>query len=81
MYSLCFSILMGVSRLNFTEIDPDDPSRIFSFVLLVNDEEKYEVANCNPKVDAMELIDIVEELNESGGEDISILARRMRKFS
>lgn len=50
-------------------------------MLLVNDEEKYEVANCNPKIDAMELIDIVEELNESGGEDISILARRMRKFS
>ena len=67
-------------RLNFTEIDPDDPSRIFSFVLIVNDEEKYDITNCNPKVNAIDLIDILDELNESGGEDISILARRMRKF-
>jgi hypothetical protein len=66
-------------RLNFTEIDPDDPSKNFSFVLLVNDDEKYDIANCKPQIDAMELEDILEELNESGGEDISILARRMRK--
>ena len=71
---------MGFSRLNFTEIDPDDPSRIFSFVLLVNDDEKYDIANCNPKIDDDELIEILDELNGSGGEDISILARRMRKF-
>jgi hypothetical protein len=70
----------GLSRLNFTEIDPDDPSRNFSFVLLVNDDEKYDITNCDPQIDAMELVDILEELNESGGEDISILARRMRKF-
>lgn len=69
----------GLFRLNFTEIDPDDPSKNFSFVLLVNDDEKYDIANCNPQIDAMELEDILEELNESGGEDISILARRMRK--
>jgi len=66
-------------KLNFTEIDPDDPSKNFSFVLLVNDDEKYDIANCNPQIDAMELEDILEELNESGGEDISILARRMRR--
>lgn len=65
--------------LNFTEIDPDDPSKNFSFVLLVNDDEKYDIANCKPQIDAMELEDILEELNESGGEDISILARRMRR--
>jgi hypothetical protein len=69
-----------LSRLNFTEIDPLDPSRVFSFVLLVNEDEKYDVTNCDPKIDEMELIDILEELNESGGEDISILARRMRKL-
>ncbi len=67
-------------RLSFTEIDPEDPSRIFSFVLIVNEEEKYDITNCNPKVDAIELVDILDELNESGREDISILARRMRKF-
>mmetsp|Transcript_13823 Transcript_13823/g.28529 ORF Transcript_13823/g.28529 Transcript_13823/m.28529 type:complete len:263 (+) Transcript_13823:76-864(+) len=66
-------------KLNFTEIDPDDPSRIFSFVLIVNEEEKYDITNCNPKVNAIELVDILDELNESGGEDISILARRMRR--
>lgn len=67
-------------RLSFTDIDAEDPSKIFSFVLIVNDEEKYDITNCNPKVDAMELVDVLDELNESGGEDISILARRMRKF-
>jgi hypothetical protein len=66
-------------RLNFTEIDPVDSSRIFSFVLLVNDEEKYDVIKCDPKIDPLELAKILCELNESGGEDISILARRMRR--
>ena len=68
-------------RLNFTEIDPAAPSNIFSFVLLVNEEEKYDVINCDPKIDASTLADILGELNESGGEDISILARRMRKLT
>lgn len=69
----------GELQLSFTDIDAEDPSRIFSFVLIVNDEEKYDITNCNPKVDAMELVDVLDELNESGGEDISILARRMRR--
>jgi hypothetical protein len=69
----------GELQLTFTDIDPDDPSRIFSFGLIVNDEERYDITNCNPKVNAIELIDILDELNESGGEDISVLARRMRR--
>ena len=72
---------MTCFRLNFTEIDPDDPSRMFSFVLLVNDDEKYDIVDCDPEIDAVELKEILEELNRSGGEDISILARRMRKYS
>lgn len=78
--SLVYVAFVGDFRLTFTDIDPDDPSRIFSFGLIVNDEERYDITNCNPKVNAIELIDILDELNESGGEDISVLARRMRKF-
>ena len=54
---------------------------MFSFVLLVNDDEKYDIVDCDPEIDAVELKDILGELNRSGGEDISILARRMRKYS
>jgi len=54
---------------------------MFSFVLLVNDDEKYDIVDCDPEIDAVELKEILEELNRSGGEDISILARRMRKYS
>ena len=49
-------------------------------MLVVNDDEKYDIINCEPKIDAIDLVEILEELNGSGGEDISILARRMRKF-
>jgi len=66
-------------QFNFTEIDLKDPSRISSFVLVVNDDEKYDIINCEPKIDAIDLVEILEELNGSGGEDISILARRMRR--
>lgn len=66
-------------QLNFTEIDPDDPLRIFSFVLLVNDVEKYDIINCDPRIEDKEMLEILEELNESSRDDICILARRMRK--
>ena len=49
-------------------------------MLLVNDEEKYDIFDCDPNIDAKELADILEELNESDREDMSMLVRRMRKF-
>ncbi|MGK3733167.1 MAG: hypothetical protein ACI8RD_000408, partial [Bacillariaceae sp.] len=49
-------------------------------VFLVNDEEKYDIIECNPNIDAKVLADILEELNGTDREDMSMLVRRMRKF-
>ena len=74
LFASCFSFF-------FTQLDPGDPLRTFSFVLRVNDDEKYDVYNCEPNIDSNELAEILEELNGSEREDMSMLARRMRKFS
>jgi hypothetical protein len=67
------------SRFSFTQLDPVDPSRKFSFVFLVNDEEKYDIIECKPNIDAKVIVDILEELNGTDREDMSMLVRRMRK--
>jgi len=63
----------------FTELDPSDPSRKFAFVLFVNDDEKYDIIDCDPIIDGKILKDILEELNEKEREDMSLLVRRMRR--
>lgn len=67
-------------RFFFTELDPVDPSRKFSFVLDINDEEKYDIVDCDPNIDVKTLVDILEELNGTDRADMSMLVRRMRKF-
>jgi len=63
----------------FTELDPVDPSRKFSFVLDINDEEKYDIVDCDPNIDVKTLVDILEELNGTDRADMSMLVRRMRR--
>jgi hypothetical protein len=45
--------------------------------LLVNEEEKYDIEDCDPVVNAFELVEILDELNRT--ENMSALVRRMRK--
>jgi hypothetical protein len=61
----------------FSQLDPNDPTRQFSFVLQVDDEDKYEIANCQPSIDAAILVEICNRLNDT--DDMSYLVRRMRK--
>ena len=49
-------------------------------MLFVNDEEKYDVVDYDQNIDKKELAEILEELNESECDDLSILVRNMRKF-
>jgi len=49
-------------------------------VLFVNDEEKYDVADCDPNIDIKELAEILEKVNELESDDLSMLIRNMRKF-
>ncbi|OEU09500.1 hypothetical protein FRACYDRAFT_142012, partial [Fragilariopsis cylindrus CCMP1102] len=65
-------------EFSFTQLDPVDPSRKFSFVFLVNDEEKYDIIECKPNIDDNVLADILEELNGTDREDMSMLVRCMR---
>jgi hypothetical protein len=61
----------------FTQVDPNDPTREFSFFLSVNEEERYDIVDCDPSIDVTELMEILENLNRD--EDMSALVRRMRK--
>jgi Chromosome segregation protein Spc25 len=64
-------------RFCFTKLDPSDQSREFSFLLLVDEEDKFDIVECQPTIEATELIEILAELNRT--EDMSALARQMRK--
>lgn len=59
-------------------MDPEVPTRQFSFVLHVDRNDKYEICDCKPLIDASILFDVTDRLNRV--EDYMYLARRMRKF-
>ncbi len=73
-----FSLIPSSYSFFFSQLDPNDPTRQFSFVLQVDDEDKYEIANCQPSIDAAILVEICNRLNDT--DDMSYLVRRMRKL-
>jgi len=64
-------------RFFFSRLDPKDPARQFSFVLQVDDGDKYEIADCQPSIDAGSLFEITQRLNTN--DDMSFLVRKMRR--
>ena len=60
-------------------MDPQNPTRQFSFVLQVDDLDRYEVCNCEPSLDASVILDVTKRLNDT--DDMSYLVRKMRKSS
>jgi hypothetical protein len=52
--------------------------RQFSFVLQVDDEDRYELVECKPSIDVTILLDIAGMLNET--DDMSEMVRRMSKL-
>ena len=66
-------------RFIFTQVDPDEPTRQFSFLLQVDKNDKYEVCDCKPSIDATIILDVTERLNKK--DDYVYLAQRMRKLA
>mmetsp|Transcript_113085 Transcript_113085/g.316008 ORF Transcript_113085/g.316008 Transcript_113085/m.316008 type:complete len:257 (+) Transcript_113085:84-854(+) len=64
-------------RFSFTNLDPKKPSRKFSFLLQVDGDDKYEIADCQPAIDAAVLVEVANVLNDT--DDMSFLVRRMRR--
>eukprot|EP00980_Cylindrotheca_fusiformis_P023724 scaffold10871_cov177-Cylindrotheca_fusiformis.AAC.4 len=64
-------------RFSFSQLDPADPSRQFSFVLQVDKHDRYDVCDCYPSIDATVLIRITDHLNNT--DDMGYLARTMRR--
>jgi hypothetical protein len=64
------------SSFTFTQLDAGDPKRCFSFVLVANEEDTYEVDDCND-VDETVLEDLLEKLNET--DDLSAFMLGMRR--
>eukprot|EP00934_Nitzschia_sp_Nitz4_P002026 Nitzschia sp. Nitz4//scaffold3_size479765//244831//245752//NITZ4_000104-RA/size479765-augustus-gene-1.572-mRNA-1//1//CDS//3329550770//2026//frame0 len=63
-------------RFAFTRLDPNDESRQFSFLLQINEHDKYEIANCEPEVPMSKLVEIADTMNNT--EDMSYVVREMR---
>ena len=71
------SLCLIFFRFCFTQLDPESPTRRFSFVLQVNSYDKYELVDCQPIVDEAILEEVCVRLNQSN--DMGFLTRRMRK--
>jgi hypothetical protein len=67
-----------LSRFFFSQLDPADPSRQFSFVLQVDELDRYDVCDCEPSIDATILMDVTNHLNQT--DDMGYLVRKMRKL-
>ena len=65
-------------RFSFSRLDENDPGRRCSFVLNVNDEEKFAISDCQPALDSTEIGGILEEVNDT--DSMAILATSMSKF-
>ena len=53
-------------RCDFTQIDQTYPDDVFSFVLNVNDDDEYEVEECEPMLNASDVAELVYDLNDDG---------------
>jgi len=62
-------------KLTFTQIDPSNPGREFSFTLNVNDQNKYEVTDCDPEMSIVGKL--VEKVNNDN--DFGAFVKAMRK--
>ena len=65
-------------QCNFTQMDPNFPSKLFSFLLKVTDGgDRYEVEGCCPDLKAGVIYSLVEEFNETS--DFPVFIRSMRR--
>jgi hypothetical protein len=58
-----------------TLIDPENPARPFTFAVLVNSKNKYEVLRCEPKVDFDPLLSSLNQDN-----NFSVFVQNMRRL-
>mmetsp|Transcript_15366 Transcript_15366/g.38095 ORF Transcript_15366/g.38095 Transcript_15366/m.38095 type:complete len:283 (-) Transcript_15366:5792-6640(-) len=63
-------------RFSFSRLDENDPGKRCSFVLNVNDEEKFAISDCQPALESTEIDGILEEVNDT--DSMAILATSMR---
>lgn len=66
-------------RFSFSRLDPLDPTRLFTFILQVNGDDKYEIVECEPPINVLTLMGVSSTLNET--DDMSYLVRKLRKYS
>ena len=62
----------------FTQIDPSSPSRVFFFLMFVDQDNLYQLVETCPPVDPMQCSNILEDLNNDN--EIGIFVFRIRKL-
>jgi Chromosome segregation protein Spc25 len=64
------------SRFSFSQIDPEDPSRKFWFVLGANEFDVYNVDECSPAIEQSLLQGLLHDLNVD--DDLGQFVMKMR---
>mmetsp|Transcript_163 Transcript_163/g.205 ORF Transcript_163/g.205 Transcript_163/m.205 type:complete len:193 (+) Transcript_163:34-612(+) len=69
----------GCVRFKFTQIDPNDPDRPFSILLCVNEDELYEIKECQPDALSKDALEEMErDLND---EEVDPVNDSLKTFS
>ena len=64
-------------QINFTQIDPKNPNKAFSFLLCVTEGDRYEVEGCCPDLNAEVILSMVDDLNRN--DDFAACIKNMRR--
>jgi hypothetical protein len=66
----------GFGSLSFSQIDPENPSRKFSFVLGANEYDVYNIEECSPAIEQALLQALLDNLNAN--DDLGQFVMKMR---
>ena len=69
-------MLCVLGSFSFTQIDPNEPTKKFSFVLGANEFDIYNVDECSPPIDEALLMGLLYDLNAE--DDLGQFIMKMR---
>jgi len=70
----------GILDFKFTKVDPADESRHFSFTVYLDEDNDYQLSNCNPSLGKTKTRPLVDQLNLDGKEGFNSFTIGIRKL-
>jgi len=68
------------NSFKFTKVDPADESRHFSFTVYLDEDNDYQLSNCNPSLGKTKTRPLVDQLNLDGKEGFNSFTIGIRKL-